>query len=59
MGGEGIIELQQMKLQQKITKVDDEVSMEIKLFSYFPKPITCNCVQVALSPVLGVDDLQV
>lgn len=56
--GSGLIKPHQVTLRQCTVKVDEEVTMMMRVHSGFPQPVTCDCVQVALSPCPAAQLLQ-
>ena len=51
--GRKLIQVKQLQLNKLSVKVDEDVSMVIHLHSYFPQPLTCDMVQLALSPCVS------
>ena len=51
--GSKLIQVKQLQLNKLTVKVDEDVSMVIHLHSYFPQPLTCDIVQLALSPCVS------
>ncbi|KAK7503040.1 hypothetical protein BaRGS_00005666 [Batillaria attramentaria] len=48
--GSGLVEPQQLELLRPTVKLDEEVTMVLQLHSNFPQPLTCQLLQVSLSP---------
>ena len=50
--GSRFIQATRLHLEKPTVKVDEDVSMVIHLHSRFPQPLTCDTVQLALSPCI-------